>query len=84
MEDHKQGVADLNRLGFNGEALSAEIGNVGKKKELLSLDSASVVDKLVEECGFYKAGNLFKVGCYFSNYAVILEATERSNNMYEE
>ena len=72
MEDYKQGVAYLNRLGFNGEALSAEIGDVGTKKELLSLDSASVVDKLVEECGACKAGNLFKVGCYFSNSAVIL------------
>ena len=72
MEDHKQGVADLNRLGFNGETFSAEIGNVGKKKELLLLDSALVVDKMVEECGACKAGKLFKVGCYFSNSAVIL------------
>ena len=55
-----------------------------ENKELLSLDSALVVDKLVEERGACKAEKIFKVGQFFANYAVVLEATERSNKLYEE
>ena len=77
-------MKDITSLGFNGNALNAEIDDVGENKELLSLDSASVVDKLVEERGACKAGNIFKVGQFFANSAVVLEATERSNKLYEE
>ena len=75
---------NANYLGFNGDAPDAEIDDVGENKELLSLDSASVVDKLVEERGACKAGKLFKVGQFFANSAVLLEATERYNKLYKD
>ena len=43
-----------------------------------------MVDKLVEERGACKAGKIFKVGQFFANSAVVLEATERSNKLYKE
>ena len=84
VEDYKQAVTDVNSLGFNDNALDAEIDCTGRNKEFLLLENESVVDKLVEEYGACKAGNLFKAGCFFSNTAVVLETTERSNKNYEE
>ena len=84
VEDYKQAVTDVTSLDFNGDALDAEIDCTGRNKEFLLLDNESVVEKLVEECGACKAAKLFKVGCFFENSAVVLEATERSNKKYEE
>ena len=62
VEYYKQAVKDVTSLGFNGDALDAEIDCTGINKEFLLLDNELVVDKLVEERGACKAGKIFKVG----------------------
>ena len=84
VKDCKEGVKDITSLGFNGDALNAEMDDVRENKELLPLDSASVVDELVEERGACKVGKLFKVGQFFANSTVVLEPAEGSQKLHEE
>ena len=84
VEDYKKAVTDVNGLGFNGNALDAEIDCTGRNKEFLLLDNELVFNKLAEERGACKAGKIPKVGYFFESAAFVLEATERSNKKYEE
>ena len=61
VEDYKKAVTDVNGLGFNGNALDAEIDCTGRNKEFLLLDNELVFNKLVEERGACKSGKIFKV-----------------------